>query len=295
MKTAYIGLILILLVIAGIVYFVYTPKVQAQSTLVIAVKDAPKKSEFGNITSLILTFSEVSVHKASNVEQINTSIGEMNTTESNETQEADWIVVVNEVQTVDLLQFTDVSKILGQETLDAGRYTQIRLKIDSGTVTIDGVTYNLTIPSAVLKLNRGFVLEQNTTLKLTLDFNVEKSLARTGNGKFILKPVIAVISEVNSTSETEQSCINSGGTVGTSLCCKSAGDFPDTCLVGACGCSPENSHSVKICECPEVKCFDGNECVSTTCPKAPPCPVPLVYGDPSPDDPNQCPRYYCPA
>ena len=264
MKTAYIGLILVLLVIAGIVYFVYTPKVQAESTLVIAVKDVPKNSDFGNITSLVLTFSEVSVHKASNAEQINTSTEEMNTTESNETQETGWIVVVDEVQTVDLLQFTDVSKILGQETLDAGRYTQIRLKIDSGTVTIDGVTYNLTIPSMVLKLNRGFVLEENTTLKLTLDFNVEKSLVKTGNNSFKLKPVIAVISEsVGPTSEKEQACTNSGGTVGTSLCCKSADDFPDTCLVGACGCSLENSHQVEVCDCGSGRCFDGNACTSS--------------------------------
>jgi hypothetical protein len=61
--------------------------------------------------------------------------------------------------------------------------------------------------------------------------------------------------------EKEQSCINSGGTIGTSLCCKSVSDFPNSCMIGACGCSPDNSHSVKICECPEGKCFDGNKCV----------------------------------
>jgi hypothetical protein len=61
--------------------------------------------------------------------------------------------------------------------------------------------------------------------------------------------------------EKERSCINSGGIVETSLCCKSASDFPNSCMIGACGCSPENSHSVKICECPEGKCFDGNICV----------------------------------
>lgn len=60
----------------------------------------------------------------------------------------------------------------------------------------------------------------------------------------------------------EQACINSGGTVSTALCCKSTGDFPNTCLIGACGCSPENSHEVKICNCAKSKCFDGNQCVS---------------------------------
>lgn len=63
-------------------------------------------------------------------------------------------------------------------------------------------------------------------------------------------------------SETpEQACVNSGGTVGTGMCCKSVGDFPDTCAVGACACPPDNSHEVKICDCGEGRCYDGNTCV----------------------------------
>jgi len=59
-----------------------------------------------------------------------------------------------------------------------------------------------------------------------------------------------------------QACIDSGGMASTSLCCKATGDFPNLCLIGSCGCSPENSHEVKVCDCGEGKCFDGNECVS---------------------------------
>jgi len=63
-------------------------------------------------------------------------------------------------------------------------------------------------------------------------------------------------------SEIEEACINSGGQVSTSLCCKITGDFPNLCLIGPCGCSPENSHEVKVCDCGPDKCFDGSECVS---------------------------------
>ncbi len=63
-------------------------------------------------------------------------------------------------------------------------------------------------------------------------------------------------------TEAEQYCIDSGGTISTSLCCKSATDFPNLCLIGACGCSPENSHQVKVCDCGIDKCFDGEKCVS---------------------------------
>jgi hypothetical protein len=34
------------------------------------------------------------------------------------------------------------------------------------------------------------------------------------------------------------------------------GDFPSTCEIGACGCSPENSHEVRTCECPAGHCYD---------------------------------------
>ena len=56
-------------------------------------------------------------------------------------------------------------------------------------------------------------------------------------------------------------CVESGGTVSTANCCQSSGDFPNTCLVGACGCAPEYSHEVSVCACPEDMCFDGTACV----------------------------------
>jgi len=66
----------------------------------------------------------------------------------------------------------------------------------------------------------------------------------------------------------EELCKNSGGTVKTQLCCKSVSDFPDTCLIGACGCSEENSHEVKICDCGEGNCWDSNKvkCIASSVP-----------------------------
>ena len=118
----------------------------------------------------------------------------MTATESDDISTAGWTVVVNQTQTVDLMQLTNVSQVLGQRMIDSGKYTQIRLKIDSGTITINDTEYSLGVPSGVLKLNRGFVLEPDKTLMLTLDFNAEKSIIRTGSDQYKLKPVIAVIS-----------------------------------------------------------------------------------------------------
>ena len=59
----------------------------------------------------------------------------------------------------------------------------------------------------------------------------------------------------------EKGCLDSGGKVSTALCCKTSSDFPNTCLIGACGCSSENSHQVKVCDCGLDKCFDGERCI----------------------------------
>lgn len=69
----------------------------------------------------------------------------------------------------------------------------------------------------------------------------------------IISPVLA----------TYDSCTSSGGSVVTMRCCKSVSDFPNTCLIGACGCSPENSKPTKVCDCGPGRCFNGTACVGT--------------------------------
>jgi len=60
-----------------------------------------------------------------------------------------------------------------------------------------------------------------------------------------------------------KACTESGGTVATSLCCKSVDDFPDNCAIGACGCAPDQSHEVKVCNCggTDEMCWNGATCV----------------------------------
>jgi len=54
-------------------------------------------------------------------------------------------------------------------------------------------------------------------------------------------------------------CTSTGGTITTHSCCRMLGDYPETCLVGACSCSPANSHEVKYCDCGQGKCWDSRE------------------------------------
>ena len=53
-------------------------------------------------------------------------------------------------------------------------------------------------------------------------------------------------------------CTSTGGTAGMQLCCTSSNDFPDLCLTGACGCAPQNSKMIQVCNCPQGKCYKPN-------------------------------------
>jgi len=71
-----------------------------------------------------------------------------------------------------------------------------------------------------------------------------------------------VLQKAGGKTKKEKSCLDSGGTITTASCCQTIDDFPNTCLIGACGCSPDNSHDVKNCDCADGKCFDGSSCIA---------------------------------
>jgi hypothetical protein len=88
----------------------------------------------------------------------------------------------------------DKDTILGKTDLDSGRIEQIRLILGSNNyVKINGQTYPLETPSAQqsgLKINLHQDVSAGLLYKLLLDFDASRSIVRTGNGKYILKPVI---------------------------------------------------------------------------------------------------------
>lgn len=66
------------------------------------------------------------------------------------------------------------------------------------------------------------------------------------------------------------------------------------CKKGIC---PDGS-TYRQYSCSNNKCITINylqDPCHAKCPLPPPCPTQLIYGDPSPDDPNKCPRYQCPS
>lgn len=95
----------------------------------------------------------------------------------------------------DLLKLVnDDDTILADAEIPVGRVHQIRLVLGTENyVVVDGDMIKLQTPSAQqsgLKLNIQHDVSAGIMYKLLLDFDVAKSIVKTGNNKYILKPVI---------------------------------------------------------------------------------------------------------
>lgn len=95
----------------------------------------------------------------------------------------------------DLLKLVnDQDTLLADAEISTGKIEQIRLVLGSNNyVIVDGQRHNLETPSAQqsgLKLNIHQDVNEGVLYKLLMDFDVARSVHRTGNGKYMLKPVI---------------------------------------------------------------------------------------------------------
>ena len=156
-------------------------------TVTMSVTDA-KPSLPENASSLFITFSEVWVHKA----------GE------------GWIelgLVDENPYTIDLLQFYDgaTTELVPPTKLSSGKYTQVRIVIDSATIRFDLKDEDgeiigtrdetVEIPSESLKTDKNFTidLEADSAMNIVIHFDLSRSVVVRGDESdptYSLKPVI---------------------------------------------------------------------------------------------------------
>lgn len=97
--------------------------------------------------------------------------------------------------TYDILKLVnDQDTVLADAEIQTGKIEQIRLVLGPNNyVRVGGQLIPLQTPSAQqsgLKLNVHQDVQEGMLYKLTLDFDASRSIVKTGNGKYILKPVI---------------------------------------------------------------------------------------------------------
>ena len=105
---------------------------------------------------------------------------------------------------IDILHFRlGKDTLLAAKDIPAGTIQQIRLVLNNtgNRVVVGGTSFDLTTPSGQssgVKLNLHDNLIAGIAYTLTLDFDAAQSIVLTGNGKYILKPVIRAIANAAS-------------------------------------------------------------------------------------------------
>jgi len=204
MKKYFVILFLLALAIfiSGCIGFLTTPGENSiapgKGILKIYLTDAP-----GDYLEVNITISKIEAHIAGEGDE-------------------DWEVLkewdVGDELEVDLKKLEDVSILLASLELEPNKYTQLRLFLkddeddeeDAWLILNDSDSTQevpLVIPSVYqtgIKLIHPFEIVEGMITKLTIDFDAEKSVVKTGDGEYKLKPVIKVTSETYSVGDLHE-------------------------------------------------------------------------------------------
>lgn len=158
-------------------------------TLNLMLKDSP----FSDAKAVLVTFSEVTAHRSTEADFSKVPFAGSATS-----------------RTCDLKKLQSAQDILGTGPLAAGQYTMVRLVVSSATIYFDnaptggacapavtapaGRNAPVDIPSGEVKLNRPFTVPEGGTTTMVLDFDGDRSIRETGNGRYMMSPVIAIAS-----------------------------------------------------------------------------------------------------
>jgi hypothetical protein len=113
-------------------------------------------------------------------------------------------------RTCDLKRLQGAQDLLSLGTLTAGHYTQVRLDVSRAVIYFDNVSTGdacaptiaapagrnarVEIPSGTIRLNREFDVPADGLTTMLLDLDGDRSIHVTGNGRYMMTPVIAIVS-----------------------------------------------------------------------------------------------------
>jgi len=158
------------------------------ATLAIRLTDAPPTAE---IEEILIDIQELKINFST----------DLNSSPSVE----NWQTITIKRGVYDLLKFRNgIDTLISKINLPVGKVHQIRMILGTeNKIKAGGAYHDLTTPSANesgLKFNVNAELKEGIEYKLWIDFDASRSIVQTGNGKFILKPVIRTFNDALSGS-----------------------------------------------------------------------------------------------
>lgn len=151
-----------------------------------------RDSPYADAKAVLVTFSSVEVHRTGGPPTTLSFAGGASS------------------RTCDLKKLESQQDLIGTASLDPGQYTMVRLIVSSATIYHDnpsqgsacapaiappaGQSDPMEIPSGEVRLNRTFDVQASGATTMVVDFDGEHSIHATGLGRFLMTPVIAVVS-----------------------------------------------------------------------------------------------------
>lgn len=170
-----IGIIILALLVIGGVYFYsksnYSSGYQdGKGKVAFVITDAA--ANMGAVSKVEVTVEEIQVHSASQ----------------------GWVTVSSNAKTYDLLELKakGTNSLLVESDLKEDTYNQIRLDVSKVMVTDSDGSHEAKLPSNQIIINQDVEVKENSTTSAKFDFIADESLHVTGNGKYILAPVIQI-------------------------------------------------------------------------------------------------------
>lgn len=151
-------------------------------------------SPFSDARALLVTFSEVTAHRAGEGGFTRIPFGD----------------ATSLMRTCDLKRLEEAQDLLGVGTLPEGHYTQLRIVVAGAALYFDNPSTGpacantipapagrrevVDVPSGEVRLNREFDVTGGNNTYIILDFDGDKSVTETGNGRYRMTPVIGISS-----------------------------------------------------------------------------------------------------
>ncbi|MGZ3506921.1 MAG: DUF4382 domain-containing protein [Vulcanimicrobiaceae bacterium] len=173
-----------------------TPATSAQAaTVSAALTDAPFRTSGGTVTAVNVAVAKVELMGSAGPQVLAT---------------------FSPSKAINLLDYQTSPLTLGSSQVPPGQYQQLRLVLDTSSssntsVVVNGTTYPITIPSASgaggfgnntstdngdgagtsgIKVNVGLSAQAGQIYGFIIDFNAAESIVQTGNGQYLMKPVL---------------------------------------------------------------------------------------------------------
>jgi hypothetical protein len=172
-QTRIIVAVLAVIVVGVLVYYLYnnsSSNLGTDGRAVFTITD--KAANLDSVSSVQVTVDKIEIHSASE----------------------GWITLSSTPRTYDLIQLRDenMQVVLADTQLKEGTYEQARLDISEVVIVDASGSHEAKLPSGELKIVGDFDVKANQTESIKFDFIADESLHKTGNGTYILAPVVQV-------------------------------------------------------------------------------------------------------